>query len=197
MIGLDGGDAVNTKTVILASGVDWCRLVADGVDRFIGRGVLFGAARTGANCRRKASLYHWRRQLCRRGCPVLRKLCKFSDNAGPRSRSEAPHVAILDRSDHASAAHSYGDGNSGSLCRRHGLLKGYRNPESGGPVVRRPADALFVMIGANVATHWLPAQAPTRKRLCPQGTRGKRPAKLGGRSQLRSCWKQIFRASSV
>jgi thioredoxin reductase (NADPH) len=38
-IGLDGGDAVNTKTVILATGVDWRRLAANGVDRFIGRGV--------------------------------------------------------------------------------------------------------------------------------------------------------------
>jgi thioredoxin reductase (NADPH) len=47
-IGLDGGDAVDTKTVILATGVDWRRLDAEGVDRFIGRGVLYGAARTEA-----------------------------------------------------------------------------------------------------------------------------------------------------
>src|SRR6202045_4558628 len=45
-IGLDGGDRVDTKTVILATGVDWRRLEADGGDRFIGRGVLYGAART-------------------------------------------------------------------------------------------------------------------------------------------------------
>jgi len=47
-IGLDGSDRVATKTVILATGVAWRRLEADGVDRFIGRGVLYGAARTEA-----------------------------------------------------------------------------------------------------------------------------------------------------
>jgi thioredoxin reductase (NADPH) len=34
--------------VILATGVAWRRLEADGVDRFIGRGVLYGTARTEA-----------------------------------------------------------------------------------------------------------------------------------------------------
>jgi thioredoxin reductase (NADPH) len=47
-IGLDGSERVATKTVILATGVAWRRLEADGVDRFIGRGVLYGAARTEA-----------------------------------------------------------------------------------------------------------------------------------------------------
>ena len=47
-IGLDGGDRVATTTVILTTGVAWRRLEADGVDRFIGRGVLYGAARTEA-----------------------------------------------------------------------------------------------------------------------------------------------------
>jgi len=42
----DGGDRVKTKTVVLATGVDWNRLDAEGVDRLIGRGVLYGAART-------------------------------------------------------------------------------------------------------------------------------------------------------
>ena len=45
---LDGGERVVTKTVILATGVDWRRLEANGVDRFIGRGVLYGAARAEA-----------------------------------------------------------------------------------------------------------------------------------------------------
>lgn len=47
-IGLDGSDRVATKTVILATGVAWRILEAEDVDRFIGRGVLYGAARTEA-----------------------------------------------------------------------------------------------------------------------------------------------------
>ena len=45
---LDGGDRVDSKTVILATGVDWRKLEADRVDHFIGRGVLYGAARAEA-----------------------------------------------------------------------------------------------------------------------------------------------------
>ena len=39
---------VKTKTVILATGVEWRRLEAEDVERLIGRGVLYGAARTEA-----------------------------------------------------------------------------------------------------------------------------------------------------
>ena len=42
---LDGGLQVKTKTIILATGVDWRRLEADGVDRLHGKGVLYGATR--------------------------------------------------------------------------------------------------------------------------------------------------------
>lgn len=36
---------MSSKDVILAAGVAWRRLEADGADRFIGRGILYGAAR--------------------------------------------------------------------------------------------------------------------------------------------------------
>ena len=45
---LDGGDRVRTKTVILATGVDWRRLEAENIDRLNGRGVLYGASATEA-----------------------------------------------------------------------------------------------------------------------------------------------------
>jgi thioredoxin reductase (NADPH) len=37
-------------------------------------------------------------------------------------------------------------------------LKAIETQKAGGPVIRRAADALFVMIGADAVTHWLPAQ---------------------------------------
>ncbi|MEO6924960.1 MAG: FAD-dependent oxidoreductase, partial [Bryocella sp.] len=43
---LDGGDRITSKTIILATGVDWRRLEAKGHDRLLGRGVLYGAAKT-------------------------------------------------------------------------------------------------------------------------------------------------------
>ncbi|HVN00994.1 MAG TPA: FAD-dependent oxidoreductase [Caulobacteraceae bacterium] len=45
---LDGDEMVNARTAILATGVSWRRLEAPGVDRLIGRGVFYGAARSDA-----------------------------------------------------------------------------------------------------------------------------------------------------
>jgi thioredoxin reductase (NADPH) len=42
---LDGGDAVRARSLILATGVTWRRLAAPGLDRLIGKGVSYGAAR--------------------------------------------------------------------------------------------------------------------------------------------------------
>jgi len=43
---LDGGDVVRARTFILATGVTWRRLAIDGLDRLIGKGVYYGAARS-------------------------------------------------------------------------------------------------------------------------------------------------------
>ena len=42
---LDGGSRVQTKTAVLATGVDWRRLEVKGIDRLQGKGVLYGASR--------------------------------------------------------------------------------------------------------------------------------------------------------
>jgi thioredoxin reductase (NADPH) len=42
---LDGGDVITARTVVLATGVDWRRLQIKGGDRFLGRGIVYGAAR--------------------------------------------------------------------------------------------------------------------------------------------------------
>jgi thioredoxin reductase (NADPH) len=42
---LDGGQSVSTRAVVLATGVDWRRLQAKGEDRLLGHGIFYGAAR--------------------------------------------------------------------------------------------------------------------------------------------------------
>ena len=42
---LDGGQLVSARAVVLATGVDWRRLQAKGEDRLLGRGIFYGAAR--------------------------------------------------------------------------------------------------------------------------------------------------------
>jgi hypothetical protein len=45
---LDGGDVLRTKSIVLAMGVEWRRLEVDSIDRFVGSGVYYGAARSDA-----------------------------------------------------------------------------------------------------------------------------------------------------
>lgn len=42
---LDGGQTISARAVVLATGVDWCRLQVKGEDRLMGRGIFYGAAR--------------------------------------------------------------------------------------------------------------------------------------------------------
>ncbi len=46
---LDNDEVLNARTVIVASGVSWRRLAADGFDRLLGKGIFYGAARSEAS----------------------------------------------------------------------------------------------------------------------------------------------------
>jgi thioredoxin reductase (NADPH) len=158
-IGLDGGDRVDTKTVILATGIDWRRLQANGVDRFIGRGVLYGAARTeaptvagkrvfiigGGNSAGQAALFF------ANYASSVTMLIRGEDLKRSMSQYLIDQIALVTcirvetRTRVVSA--------DGTDC-----LKTIGTRKDGEPVIRRAADALFVMIGADAVSHWLPPQ---------------------------------------
>jgi thioredoxin reductase (NADPH) len=48
LVYLDGGDVLSAKTIILACGVSWRRLPVEGFDGLVGKGVFYGAARSEA-----------------------------------------------------------------------------------------------------------------------------------------------------
>ena len=158
-IGLDGSDRVATKTVILATGVAWRRLEADGVDRFIGRGILYGAARTeaptvagkrvfiigGGNSAGQAALffadYASSVTMLVRGEDLRRSMSQYLID----QIALVPGIRVETETQVVSAG--------GTDC-----LKAIETRKKGNPVIRRVADALFVMIGADAVTHWLPPQ---------------------------------------
>jgi thioredoxin reductase (NADPH) len=45
---LDGVDVIRARSLILATGVTWRRLAVEGIDRLVGKGVFYGAARSEA-----------------------------------------------------------------------------------------------------------------------------------------------------
>jgi thioredoxin reductase (NADPH) len=46
---LNGGDVLRARTIILACGVTWRHLPVDGFDRLVGKGIFYGAARSEAS----------------------------------------------------------------------------------------------------------------------------------------------------
>ncbi len=48
IVTLDGGDRVQARSIILATGVSWRRLATGGFDRLLGKGVYYGASRSEA-----------------------------------------------------------------------------------------------------------------------------------------------------
>ncbi len=46
---LDGGDVLRARTIILACGVSWRQLEVEGFERLVGKGIFYGAARSEAS----------------------------------------------------------------------------------------------------------------------------------------------------
>jgi thioredoxin reductase (NADPH) len=46
---LDGGEQIGARAVLLSTGVDWHRIEVPGLDRLLGRGILYGASRQEAH----------------------------------------------------------------------------------------------------------------------------------------------------
>lgn len=156
---LDGGDRVRSKTVVLATGVDWRRLQAENVDRLLGRGVLYGAARTeaptvigkdvfivgGGNSAGQAAMYFssYARSVTVlvRGAGLKLSMSQYLiDQIANRCNVRIePYTEVISVG---------GDDHLETIC----------TATKNEPPRQRKADALFVMIGANAKTEWLPKQ---------------------------------------
>ena len=156
---LDGGDAVRARTVILASGVTWRRLASDGFDRLIGKGIYYGAARSEAsathgldvhligagNSAGQAALHfanHARTvTLVVRGDSLEKGMSRYLVE---QLRGQA-NVKVQLRSEVVAA---HGDTHLTAIDVRNG---------EGAKVSRQHCGGLFVFIGADAQTGWLPA----------------------------------------
>jgi thioredoxin reductase (NADPH) len=163
---LDGGDVVRARTLILATGVAWRRLPIDGFDRLIGKGIFYGASRSEAsathgldihlvgagNSTGQAALFfaaHARTvTLVVRGDALERSMSHYLVEQ-IRQRS---NVTVLLRAE-VRAVH--GDASLAAIDVRDTASGGVRRHECG---------ALFVFIGADAETGWLPADVARDQR---------------------------------
>ncbi len=156
---LDGDERLRTATMILATGVAWRRVAIEGADRLIGKGVSYGAARSEAgathglnvhligagNSAGQAALYfatHARSvTLVVRGDALEKSMSQYLIDQLLRQSN----VEILLNSEVASV---HGDGHVAAIDVRNCLS---------GDVSRVDCGGLFIFIGADAQTEWMPA----------------------------------------
>ena len=163
---LDGGDVLRARTIILACGVAWRQLSIDGFDRLAGKGVSYGAARSEAlsthgldvhivgagNSGGQAALFfatHARSVtiLCR-GARLEKSMSRYLvDQIATR-----PNIHTIFGAE-VTAAH-------GDLS-----LEGiYVRDTATGETTRLDSGGLYIFIGADAQTSWLPLQVALDQR---------------------------------
>jgi thioredoxin reductase (NADPH) len=157
---LDGGDVLRARTIILACGVAWRRLGVEGLDELVGRGVVYGAAPSegpgthgldvhlvgAGNSAGQAAMYfstHARNVtiLCR-GETLEKSMSHYLVD----QLSSRPNIRVLYRTE-VTAAHG-GEGLE-AIDVHDGATGETTRVETGG---------LFIMIGADAETGWLPPE---------------------------------------
>jgi thioredoxin reductase (NADPH) len=157
---LDDGDVLDGRTIILACGVTWRRLPIEGFERLAGKGVFYGAARS------EAANVH--------GLDI--HIVGAGNSAGQAAVFFARHarsVTILCRGNgvessmsryliaQASALANVGVVAGAEVVAAHGEQSleaiDVRNRETG-EVTRLESGGLFIFIGADAETAWLPSE---------------------------------------
>jgi thioredoxin reductase (NADPH) len=158
---LDGGETVSARAVVLATGVDWRRLQVAGDERLLGRGIFYGAARQeatnvvgkrvfvvgGGNSAGQAAVflsnYAAEIKILIRGDGLRLSMSQYLiDQIASKANIEVvPHIQVTS---------AQGEN------RLERIEASIREPGQPERIVGYEADALFVMIGADASTFWLP-----------------------------------------
>jgi thioredoxin reductase (NADPH) len=159
---LDGGQSVSARAVVLATGVDWRRLHAKGEDRLLGRGIFYGAARHeaanvvgkkvfivgGGNSAGQAAMflssYAAQVKMLVRGDGLKLSMSQYliDQIASKANIKVLPHSQVI-----SVEGENY-------LERIEVSVNAPIETEN---IRCYEADALFVMIGADACTSWLPS----------------------------------------
>src|SRR5277367_4129009 len=157
---LDDEGALHARTVIVASGVSWRRLAVDGFDRLLGKGIFYGAARSEASIAQGLDVH-----LIGAGNSAGQAAMFFANHARTvtlvvradaleKSMSQYLIDQIRTKSNIRVALRSEVEGVHGDThLAAIDILD-----RSSGEVRREDSGGLFVFIGADAETGWLPAE---------------------------------------
>jgi thioredoxin reductase (NADPH) len=157
---LDGGDVLRARTIILACGVSWRQHPADGLDRLTGRGVVYGAAPGEAPSTHGLDIH-----IVGAGNSGGQAAISFSNHARTvtiicraDSLEKSMSRYLIDQIETRANIHvrlrtevvaAHGADALEAIDVRSGATGDPARLESGG---------LFIMIGANAQTEWLPSE---------------------------------------
>ena len=155
---LDGGDVVHARTIVLATGVSWRRLAIEGFERLIGKGIYYGAARSEASGTHGLDVY-----LIGAGNSAGQAAMYFANHArsvtlvvrGGSLEKSMSHYLVeqlrlksnVSARLHAEVVGAHGDAHLTHIDIRDGAT---------GQVARHECGGLFIFIGADAETEWLP-----------------------------------------
>src|SRR6476659_4019670 len=156
----EGGGVLRTRSSVLATGVEWRRLHVASVDRFVGSGVYYGAARSDAALAQGNDVY-----LIGAGNSAGQAAIFFSNYARTvtllvRGESLAESMSHYLIEQIATKANIQVETRS-EVVAVHGdeqLETIEVIDRRTGTTARRDARVLFVLIGAEAATDWLPSE---------------------------------------
>jgi thioredoxin reductase (NADPH) len=156
---LDGDDALQAETIVLATGVAWRRLEIASLDRLRGRGVYYGAAPGEAKSVQGKDVY-----LVGGGNSAGQAAVNFANFAksvtllvrGEALAASMSHYLIeqlktksnVRVETQSEVVDAYGEDHLEEIAVTNGATR---------QTTRRAAAALFILIGANAETAWLPA----------------------------------------
>ncbi|MFF2371133.1 FAD-dependent oxidoreductase [Agromyces sp. NPDC058110] len=166
LIVLDGGDSLRAEVVIVATGVEWRVLPVPGVERYLGNGVYYGAARSDAAVARGADVC-----IIGAGNSAGQAALFFSRHA--RSVTMLVRGASLEASMSRYLIDQI-ESHDGIEVRTRSEVVGLHGADglesievldrSAGESVERDCSVVFVMIGADAVTAWLPPEVARDER---------------------------------
>jgi thioredoxin reductase (NADPH) len=157
---LDGGAVLTARTIVLATGVSWRTLPLAGIERLTGMGVYYGAARSEAQNMRGRDIF-----LIGGGNSAGQAAMFFSNYANTvtlvvRGKSLAASMSDYLIRQLATKANIVIETTS-EVTALHGDLHLEAidvTDRATATMTRRATDALFVFIGADAETDWLPPE---------------------------------------
>jgi thioredoxin reductase (NADPH) len=157
---LDGGDVLRARTIILACGVSWRRLDVEGFERLAGKGVFYGAARSEA-----PNVHGLDVHIIGAGNSAGQAAIFFSNHArsvtilvrGEGLEKSMSHYLI----DQIAARSNIEVLTGTETVAAHGedsLEEIEVRDKAGGETSRLESGGLFIFIGADAETSWLPEE---------------------------------------